>query len=287
MLDHPAIDIALSTILFYVILSLVASAVQEWIASLFGLRSKNLDAGIKRLIGDQYAQKIYSHPLIKNLSKENKLPSYIAPETFSTVLLELIAKDNVDKSYVACTADEVRSAIGKIEPGHPLREMFDAWLTEGEDVANVLKHHLASWFDEGMIRISGWYSRRVKVIIFVIAAAVTIATNASSIHLVEQLWTNDALRTQIAAQAQSIPSQSTAYLEMTESLNKLDIFPIGWRQPPDGFLEWLKTILGWGITIAAISLGAPFWFDLLGKFANLKGTGGRAKLAEQESSNRS
>ena len=80
------------------------------------------------------------------------------------------------------TADEVRDVIGKIEPDHPLRKIFDVWLTEGEDVANVLKDRLAGWFDEGMTRVSGWYSRRVKVIIFVIAAAVTIATNASSIH---------------------------------------------------------------------------------------------------------
>jgi hypothetical protein len=49
-------------------------------------------------------------------------------------------------------------------------------------------------------------------------------------------------------------------------------------------LGWLKTILGWAITIAAISLGAPFWFDLLGKVANLKGTGGRAKTREADSS---
>ena len=33
--------------------------------------------------------------------------------------------------------------------------------------------------------------------------------------------------------------------------------------------------MGWVITIAAISLGAPFWFDLLGKVANLRGSGGK------------
>ena len=280
MFDHPAIDIVLGLILFYIVLSLVASAVQEWIASLFGLRSKNLSAGIDRLIGDQYAQKIYGHPLIKNLAKENKLPSYIAPETLSTVLLEVIAKDNANKSYVTCTADEVRSAIGKIDPNHPLREIFDTWLTNGEDLANVLKKRLAGWFDEGMTRISGWYSRRVKVIIFIIAAAVTIATNASSIHLAEQLWSNDALRTQIAAQAQSVAGQPAPESDSAEVLAQLETFPIGWDQLPDGFVDWLKTILGWGITIAAISLGAPFWFDLLGKVANLKGSGGKAKSEE-------
>ena len=201
MLDHPAIDIALATILFYIVLSLVASSVQEWIASMFGLRSKNLRAGIERLIGDQYAERVYRHPLIGNLAKEGKLPSYIAPGTLSTVLLELIARDNASKSYATCTADEVRGIVGKINPDHPLKEIFDTWLTDGEDTANTLKNRLASWFDEGMSRMSGWYARRVKVIIFVIAAAVTIATNASSIHLVEQLWSNDALRTQLAAQA--------------------------------------------------------------------------------------
>ena len=55
MLDHPIIDVSLGLIFIYVSLSLVASAVQEWIASLLGLRSKNLWAGVKNLVGDEYA----------------------------------------------------------------------------------------------------------------------------------------------------------------------------------------------------------------------------------------
>ncbi len=31
--------------------------------------------------------------------------------------------------------------------------------------------------------------------------------------------------------------------------------------------------LGWLVTILAISLGAPFWFDVLNKFMNLRNTG--------------
>ena len=70
MFDHPIIDVGLGLIFFYVVISLVASAVQEWIASLFALRSKNLHAGVRNLIGDAYAKKVYEHPLINNLSKE-------------------------------------------------------------------------------------------------------------------------------------------------------------------------------------------------------------------------
>jgi hypothetical protein len=33
------------------------------------------------------------------------------------------------------------------------------------------------------------------------------------------------------------------------------------------------SIFGWLITALAISLGAPFWFDLLNKFINLRNAG--------------
>jgi hypothetical protein len=31
--------------------------------------------------------------------------------------------------------------------------------------------------------------------------------------------------------------------------------------------------LGWLLTVAAISVGAPFWFDTLNRFVNIRGTG--------------
>ena len=277
MLDHPIIDVGLGLIFFYVVLSLVASAVQEWVASLFALRSKTLWAGVQHLIGDEYAKKVYGHPLVKNLSKTNKLPSYIAPETLSAVLLEVIAKESNGKSYVAHTANEARAMVGNINDRHPLKDILGALLDNGEDAANVLKDRLAGWFDEGMSRVTGWYKRRAKLIIFAIAGIVTLATNASSIYIAEELWRNDALRTQIAVQAQ-VAAQAGEVLELEAgNLESLEAFPIGWSVLPNGVLSWFKTVLGWLITIAAVSLGAPFWFDLLGKVANLRGSGGQAQ----------
>ena len=81
MLDHPVVDAALGLIFFYVIMSLFVSAIQEWIATLFSLRSKSLKSGIARLIGNRYAEKVYGHPLIGNMAKQGKLPSCISPET--------------------------------------------------------------------------------------------------------------------------------------------------------------------------------------------------------------
>ena len=277
MFDHPIIDVGLGLVFFYVVLSLVASAVQEWIASLFALRSKNLRSGVQNLIGDDYAKKVYEHPLVENLSKANKLPSYIAPETLSAVLLEVIAKESNGKSYVAHTAQEAKTLVGNISNDHPLKDILGALIDDGEDAANSLKKRLAGWFDEGMTRVAGWYKRQAKVIIFAIAGTVTLATNASSIHMAEEFWRNDALRTQIAAQAQVAAQAGEISGLETSTLESLEAFPIGWRAAPSGTLDWLKSLLGWIITTAAVSLGAPFWFDLLGKVANLRGSGGQAQ----------
>ena len=105
---------------------------------------------------------------------------------------------------------------------------------------------------------------------------VTLATNGSSIHMAEELWRNDALRTQIAAQAQVAAQASEVSALEASNVKNLEAFPIGWGTAPSSALDWLKTLLGWIITTAAVSLGAPFWFDLLGKVANLRGSGGQA-----------
>lgn len=47
-----------------------------------------------------------------------------------------------------------------------------------------------------------------------------------------------------------------------EALN----LPIGWGSMDNFQSNWLSAMLGWLLTALAISLGAPFWFDLLNKF---------------------
>jgi hypothetical protein len=50
------------------------------------------------------------------------------------------------------------------------------------------------------------------------------------------------------------------------------------RQEAGG--NWLIKILGWLITGLAVSLGAPFWFDLLNRFVDLRGAGRRPAPAQ-------
>ncbi|MDT7816512.1 MAG: hypothetical protein QOJ42_6428 [Acidobacteriaceae bacterium] len=63
-----------------------------------------------------------------------------------------------------------------------------------------------------------------------------------------------------------------------------ELIPIGWRHHfsdykgyvrdhfRSAFMQFLKTIPGWLVTAAALSLGAPFWFDTLNKFMVVRST---------------
>jgi hypothetical protein len=46
---------------------------------------------------------------------------------------------------------------------------------------------------------------------------------------------------------------------------------VGWQdEVPLGGAGWIQRIIGWMLTAVAVSLGAPFWFDLLNRFMNLR-----------------
>jgi hypothetical protein len=49
--------------------------------------------------------------------------------------------------------------------------------------------------------------------------------------------------------------------------------PIGWNSAEQIFgYQWFMRVFGWVLTIAALSFGAPFWFDLLVKLVNIRNT---------------
>ena len=271
MLDSPIIDVSMGLVFFYVTLSLVCSSIQEIIASLLGLRSRNLKKGIQNLIGSEYAEAMYDHPLIKGLRKPKKLPSYIKPDIFSTALIDMISRDKSDENAIDTAAEDVRALIDKIDANNPTRELLISLVDKAKPTVEDLRERLADWFDAGMDRVAGWYKRQVKYFLIGVAAVVTVAVNADSIRMVEQLWQDDALRTAIASAAEQ--AVASGDLSQVDEQTELRGFPIGY---PDPFLGLtVQMIVGWLVTIAAISLGAPFWFDLLSKISHLRASGTR------------
>ena len=299
-MNSPIIDVAIGLIFVYVVLSLVASSIQEWIASLLGLRSRNLYRGVRRLLGADMSKEVYEHPMIRRLAKKDrwpvldeesskakrwlkakwnrlfpKAPSYIESRTLGTVLMVLMGQKEEGQRGGDQEEDADRTDIDRIMEAIRRRTPN---ISESQTV-----DELAEWFDEGMKRVGGWYKRKAKLWILGIATVITVVGNASTIHIAEKLWIDDALRSVVAEEARALVEDSVSADSVEVRLSStLKTLPIWWNDGlPDGGAEWAKSAAGWFITIAAISLGAPFWFDLLGKVARLKGSGGQVKDEEQ------
>ena len=265
-------------------LSLVASVVKEWASTLLSLRAKNLRKGIGTLIGDDYAQRLYGHPLVSTLAKDRKKPSYIGAETFASALVDLLAQDE-DGNPVVAMGDEAATLVDRLGDDSALKPPLQALSNLGAETVDDLRRQVAGWFDEGMSRVSGWYRRQTQLIILVIGAVVAVSANASTVHVVQDLWRDDALRYAIAQEAVAVASDTVSADSAQVADAILQSFPLGWEdEDPFGLRggvqdwgagTWIAHVLGWFFTAAAVSLGAPFWFDLLSRVAKLRGTGSR------------
>lgn len=59
--------------------------------------------------------------------------------------------------------------------------------------------------------------------------------------------------------------------EATDKLTTLNL-PIGWDQThrPVGVKSWFLHLVGWLVTAALVGMGAPFWFDVLGRLVAIR-----------------
>ena len=292
MLGSAILDIAIGLVFVYLILSLVVTASSEVIVSWLRWRAKNLHDGIGELLRDPkdqqgWAAKLYAHPLIDALSLGPTKPSYIPSRTFAIALLDIIAPAKPDGSR---TSQEVRTAIAELPP--ELRRTVTVLFDEAEHDIEKLKTGFEIWFNGSMERVSGWYKRRSQFVILGLAALVTVAYNVDTLSLVRSLSNDAALRASLVAKAQAEVKeplneegqngsvQADAKLENSiAALNDLGL-PLGWdgaeyqcETPTATILLWGRRLCGWVLTAFAISLGAPFWFDLLNRFMNVRGAG--------------
>jgi hypothetical protein len=96
-----------------------------------------------------------------------------------------------------------------------------------------------------MEQASGVFKRQAQLYILVISALIVGGANIDTISIVGNLY-DGALR--------HAPSH----------------FTIGW---PGSHTPFLLDLCGVVLTWGAVSLGAPFWFDMLNKLVNLRQTG--------------
>lgn len=298
MFGSLAIEIAISLSLLYLLLGLMCSVLNEWVAGVLNMRAKNLWDGVRNLLYDSegtgLAKQLYDHALVKNLGKAGALPSYVPSRNFALALFDLVAP--VKDSTTTRTIQDIRKAIADI-PNPQVKSALVALIDEAGDDLKKARENVERWYDDAMDRVSGWYKRKTQVFILLWALAVTLSVNADTILIANTLAHDATLRASLVAMAEAtakepLPQDAKGTTErvqqMSSEIKKLGL-PIGWssdaKDPtsvPAGVGGWALKIIGLSLTAIAVSLGAPFWFDVLNKLINIRSAGKQPEKAHQE-----
>jgi hypothetical protein len=229
--------------------------------------------------------RLFDHWRIKSLvrdpdskARRRARPSYMPPRAFSLALAETLAEgasktgDKSDETPWELADQEIlkrveRAADGIHQP--QLRSLVLKAATNAHDTLDGFRAQVEHAFDDSMERASGWYKRKVQVVLLVLASVIVIGLNVNTVTVATSLWNDEALRSAVATRAAADGTAEEA-AKAVDDVPELQL-PIGWEaSAPDNVLA---AIPGWLITIAALNLGAPFWFDLLSRLARLRGSG--------------
>ncbi len=272
LFGSTVLEVAIGMAMLYLLLAIFCTAANEWIARMMNARAATLENALRELLdgqqslaagGAKLVDEFYGHPLIGGLMKGGKHPSYLAARNFAGILMDLVTPEHPG----TITFDQLEEGIQKLPQGNVRRTLLALIQGVGRDL-NAAQKAIEGWFNDSMERVSARYKRRTQMWTLIVAILITIATNADTIHFAQRLWLEPALRSMVAAAAQH--ATMTASDAGVAQLGQM----IGWRTQQDwGLLGWLERVLGWLLTVGAVSLGAPLWFDTLNRFVNIRAEG--------------
>lgn len=293
MFGSQMLEIVIGIVFVYLLLSLICSALNEMISRILSMRAKNLEEGIRNLLNDPeckgLAKNFYNHPLVKGLERKGKKPSYIPSRTFALALMDIVAP--ADSAASPKAFKDMWEKVAVLS-NSKVKTAFLALMDRAENNLNKVRENIENWFDDAMQRVSGWYKRKALMIILILALAVTVLFNADTFMIANTLSRDATLRAAVVSAAEeaarqplSTESESslTKIKQLQVELQQLQL-PTGWsgvkgnpREVPRNFQSWVTKCLGLLFTAIAVSLGAPFWFDVLNKFVNLRSSGEQPK----------
>ncbi|MDO6435423.1 hypothetical protein Q4E93_32715 [Flavitalea sp. BT771] len=306
MFSNIALDVFVGLVFVFLLYSLLATIFQEFLSQIFDLRAKMLQKGIARMLRDDNKGKqddpdnalwkrFYDNPGIRYLSESNSFilrnrPSYISAASFSRALMQILRGEDYDGSKRAI--DEIRRILAEahaynqgqlqqqpevIIGPQTLRQLNNLLVDAQQDTDRFITL-VEEWFNNTMSRVSGWYKRQTRWILLVMGIVIAVAANVDTIRIYSILARDKTAREQMVNIA--LRSQQAASNVLLDSVYKdvqndlvlsRSILGMGWN---DRYFRRF-TPIGWLLTALAISLGAPFWFDLLNKLVKLRAAGGR------------
>lgn len=164
-------------------------------------------------------------------------------------------------------------------------QLYGLLNSAGNEYAALLKETDA-WFNRQMDRVTGWYKRQSQLVALVISALIVLSLGIDSVRIAAWLGSDQQMRATIAGQivkslptpppgnggqiAPFSPDYENQLVAAIDNASFLSVFIAG----PIWATECSAThFFGLVITFLALTLGAPFWFDVLQRVANMRLTG--------------
>jgi hypothetical protein len=298
-----AIGLATVCLLF----SILASHLQELWASYSARRAASLEIALQNMLNDpSLLEAFFNHPLLRSISLSptrtsilrrsapiSPRPTYISSDQFNKVLQSILAAKNGLKS------SDLPSLITAL-PDSALKARLQTLILGLETDAVACNTAIEKWYDDTMERISGLYKRNTQIVLLLLGLVLAVACNVNLLRIAETLWTSAAARDEVAAVAQlygckdGVSCNDNDYKKARTTVeDKLNLLPLGYkgvhfsdvisevRHPSAEVLgRWALNLCGLILTAIAVSLGAPFWFDLVNRLINVRMVGQKPETME-------
>lgn len=271
MFGSTIIDVAIGLIFVYFLLSVITSHIDELLATWFRWRAGDLEQGVRNMLADpDLADKVWNHSMIRSLAiREGRDPAYIPANTFSLALFDAL----VPSTGGATAFDSVRAQVMSL-PSTSARDTILQLLDQANGNLANARAGVEGWFNSTMDRVSDVYRQRILWVTLIVSIVITALFGVDSIALANAFWNEPGLRSAVAG-AGAVTSSNQNATNLQDAINALNSnsLPVGWVSIPSTWDGWLKKVMGLILTALAVALGAPFWFDILKKLVNLRGSG--------------
>lgn len=264
------LDVILGLGFVYLVFSLICSAVVEWMSAIFERRAKMLRRGVTELLGGTLAEALLAHPLVQGVSKPKRAPNYLVEATFARALVQM----TLDITHPPGGLPSI-----VVKPGLDCRvtTLMEA-LVQGSNSVPGIQEGIEKWFHGAMERVSGWYKRWTQLWTVVVSLTVVLVCQVDTIRIARELNHNSAVRTAIIERAVAA-GKADSIEAVKHDLSQLKELQLG--TGPHNSWEF-GSVVGLLISVFAISLGGPFWFDFLNRFVNLRQTGTKPSAADAQ-----
>ncbi len=308
------VDVAIGVVIVYLGASLFVTVVNEYVAQLRNLRGKQLASSLEKILEDGTLKSTLNGvPALASFFKDKgkDAPSYVDPNVLAQVLVGTLT--------VGARADEtVRKfgeAVGQMGSSALKTQLQGIAATVGK--AENLVVAVADGVDRALTMLGDGYKRTLQKQSFLVGLVLAAALNLDTVTLTATLYRNKEIRDATTAAALAVSEKTSkekfdkcrtaapdkrkedpdcapllGLLDLVAGRNELlNGLPIGWHGPggrlngadkTETLLLWLPRLCGWLLTALAVSLGAPFWFDLLSKLVNVRHGMSKPKVKVEE-----